>query len=95
MDRPPNSLSTYHLMFELLHDGKGHLYPNLEPFDVKSICDELQKRTGQNLGSDTESWVEWFLASTDAATPDERATIATVQRIRKIEEESLKKLGLD
>ena len=92
MENQLRAVSTYHLIFELLHDGKGNLYSDIEPINPKSILDELRDRLGQDLGSKVEPWVEWFLASTEAGNPDELGTIATVLRIRKIENESLRRI---
>ncbi len=92
MDDRVQTISTYHLIYELLEDGEGKLYPEMEPIDLESIVSALRRRHSCNWGSSVDLWVEWFLASPDAGTEDERRSIAAVAQIKKIEKESLRRL---
>jgi hypothetical protein len=95
MEDQLRTLSTYHLIYELLHDGKGNLYPEIEPISPRSIFDVLWHRHGRQIGDNVKSCVEWFLHTPKAGSQNERGTIATVARIRNIEEESVRKIESD
>ncbi len=46
------SLSSYHLIFELLYDGKGNIHPDIEPIDTKEIIKILECRANRVFGTD-------------------------------------------
>lgn len=92
MDERVQTISTYHLIYELLEDGEGNLYPEMEPIARESIVSALQRRHACNWGSTVELWVEWFVASPDAGTEEERQSIAAVAQIKKIEKEGLRRI---
>lgn len=87
------SLSNYHLIYELLHDGQGGIHPDIEPIDVNELLSVLRQRAGNDLEKDTNQWVKWFLSTDSVGTDKEKASILTVKKIRDIEVESLSRLG--
>jgi hypothetical protein len=91
MNEKIQTISTCHLIFELLHDGEGNLYPEIEPIGTEVIVGVLRSRHG-DLGNDPESWAKWFLGSPNEGTPDERVGIATALRIRRIEKDALRRI---
>ena len=92
MDKRLNSISTCNLIFELLHDGAGGIYPTIEPISPEVIFTLLRRRHSCNLENNVESWVEWFLGSPELGTQSERDSIATAVRIKKIEKDALRKM---
>jgi hypothetical protein len=87
------SLSNYHLIYELLHDGQGGIYPDIEPIDVNELLSVLTQRAGNDIGKDINQWVNWFLTTENVGTEKEKASIVAVKKIRGIEGESLSLLG--
>lgn len=84
-----SSLSNYHLLFELLHDGKGNIHPELEPIDTKLIIDTLEERAGRAFKDNINDIIDWFMLTEGVASEKERVGISTVLRIKKIEVKSL------
>jgi hypothetical protein len=73
-------ISDYHLLYELLKDGRGDLYAELEPIEVRHIMDVLRTRTGKDFGSDASAWVDWFLESGRLSAQDR----TNLDRIKKL-----------
>lgn len=77
------AVSTYHLMIELIYDGKAEIVPEVaifEPFDVNEILAVLRLRANSDFGSDTQAWVSWFLDSKGVATERERETFRLLKK---------------
>lgn len=85
--------SNYHLIYELLHDGQGGIYPDIEPIDLNDILSLLTQRAGNDFGKDVNQWVNWFLTTDGVGTEKEKASVVTVKKIRDIEGESLSRLS--
>ncbi len=86
------SMSNYHLLFELLHDGKGDIFPDLEPIDTKQIIRILEKRSNKSFGADVNRIVNWFMLAEGAATDEDKENIRTVLKIMNIEKKALDKI---
>ena len=84
-------ISTYHLVYELLSEGKGELYPSLEPFDIREIFAELSNRSKTKIVS-KEVALDWSVEHGDVSD-EERNLIKTMARIYRIEKKAMKKLG--
>jgi hypothetical protein len=84
------NLSTYHLIYELLSDGKGKLYPEFEPIDKDHIMQVLISRYSIKF-SKCQEVAEWFIDSVEFPA-SERASIETMLRIKKAEWKALKEL---
>lgn len=87
------SISTYHLINGLLADGKANLYPELEPFDVQKIFDELSERAKKKIQS-REDALNWCIED-DSVSENEKNLIKTSMRIYKTEKKAADKLGFD
>jgi hypothetical protein len=75
-----DEISNYHLLYELLKEGRGELYPELEPLSQESIAAVLRARTGKDFGRDADRWIEWFLAGQMLSDQDK----TNLERIRKL-----------
>ena len=86
------SLSSYHLIFELLYDGKGNIHPDIEPIDTKEIIKILECRANRVFGTDVKKIVDWFLNTEGVASSEEIEGISIVLDIKDIERKSLAKI---
>ena len=86
-------ISTYHLISELLAEGNGNIYPDLEPFDLQEIFVELSKRAKINIDS-KESALDWCMGHGDISD-EERDLIKTSARIYEIEKKAMGQLDDD
>ena len=83
--------STYHLIVELLCDGKAEALPDIEPIEIEEIVRELEERSDQSFGRSAEQWVEWFITSEEFGTEYERRNVALIKRIIDTERRALKR----
>ncbi len=88
----PESLTNYHLLFELLHEGKGNIHPDIEPIDTEQIIKIIEKRADKTFGTNINGIIDWFMSSEGVSSDKERTGIATVIRIKNIEKRSLSKI---
>lgn len=86
------TLSNYHLMFEYLHNGKGDIFPNIEPIDTMRIIKLLEERANLVFGNDFEKILDWFMHTEGVASNEERENLAAVIRIINIEKKSLERI---
>lgn len=77
-------IRSYHLVCELLEDGKANLYPDLEPIEIRHIVEELKNRTGKDYGNDVSGWVSWFVESNALSEPD-KTNLARIKRLMDME----------
>jgi hypothetical protein len=84
-------LSTYHLVYELLSDGNGQLYPDLEPMELQEIMKEIGSRHNVSF-SDISEYANWFIESSEFSDT-EKSSVATMLRIIKIEGKALDNLN--
>ncbi len=87
------SLSIFHLIYELLYEGRGGIHPNLEPLGSNELIVALKQRTGHAFGDNPERWAEWFLNDQGAGTEKERRSLRTILKIRKIERTAMEKIS--
>lgn len=78
-------ITTYHLMIELIYEGRAEIIPELEilePFDIKEIRATLQSRAQKNFGTDLDKWIDWFMGSEGIATDSERETFRLLKEFK-------------
>lgn len=85
-------LSTYDLIYELVHDGKADLYPDREPLLRDSLLEELESRSRMHFGDDVERWISWFLQAPDVGTEAQRESFRTIEKIVRSEKKALNAL---
>lgn len=81
-----DKISTYHLVIELMYEGKAEIIPEikgLEPFDVKEILQALRKRSGEDFGDTYDRWSNWFLETEDVASKYEKNTLEHLREFKK------------
>jgi hypothetical protein len=86
------SLTNYHLIFELLHDGKGDLFPDIEPIDTKNIIRILEERSNKSFGADVKKIIKWFMLAEGVATDEDKENMRTIIKIMDIEKKALNKI---
>ena len=89
------SLTNYHLIFELLHDGKGDLFPDIEPIDTNDIIKILEERSNKSFGADVKKIVKWFMLAEGVATDEDKENMRTIKKIMDIEKKALSKIKKD
>lgn len=77
-------IGNYHLLYELLKNGRGNLYPELEPIELHKIVNLLKNRSGEDYGSDQEKWINWFLES-DLLNPVDKTNLGRIKKIADAE----------
>jgi hypothetical protein len=77
-------MSDYHLLYELLKEGRGDLDAELEPIDVGEIARVLKARTGKDFGQDVEAWVAWFLDA-ERLTPQDKTNLGRIKKLVDME----------
>lgn len=85
-------ISTYQLLFELLHDGNGGLHKELEPIDINCIFEELEYRHGKRE-REANTWVEWFISANGTGSKKEKDSLKMTQRILNLEKYYTTKIG--
>lgn len=88
-DHAVTALSTYHLLVELIYDGRAGSIPELEPIepiDVVLLVDALSQRTHQDHGSDVAAWCRWFVEFDEQATESQKTTIKMLKAWRDRDE---------
>lgn len=88
-----NRLSTFHLIYELLYDGRAETHPNLEPFKIDDLIVALEKNTGHAFGNNPERWADWFSNDRSAGTSKEKESLRTIRKIRNIEQTAMRKIS--
>ena len=86
------TLSDYDLVYELLHGGKGEIYPDIEPIDLSQIYKILQERTGLSFNNDVENVINWFMFTDGVATDEQKSNLKIILRIISIEKKALEKI---
>ena len=84
------TLSNYDLVYELLQDGKGEVYPDIEPIDTNKIIEILEKRSMETFGNDKRKVIDWFMHSDGVASDEEKNNLRTVLKIINIEKKAMK-----
>lgn len=80
------SISTYHLIIELMYQGKAEIIDqiaHLEPFDVQEIVAVLKMRSNADYGKDFNAWFDWFMKTDGTATKDEKENLATMRTFKE------------
>lgn len=88
-------LSNYDLLYELLQEGKGEVYPDLEPINTRQIIKILEERASKEFGNNINTILNWFMSSDDVATQEEKNNIKTILKIKNIEKKALEKIKGD
>jgi hypothetical protein len=87
-------ISTYHLLFEMLKEGRGDLYPQLEPIPLDVIAAALAARTGKNFGTDAERWITWFLKG-KILSENDRANLSRIKKLVDMERKYIPRIEKD
>ncbi len=87
----------YEIIYELIYEGIGEIYPDIEPIKTCELIDELNKRVDPvNGGRGRKSksgWIAWFISSRSLATEKERTSIKNIVKIKSIEIEAMRRLN--
>lgn len=83
------TVPTFHLIYELLANGEGELYADMEPMALSDIAAELRRRSGKRFDLDVDAWVNWFLSEESEADLREKNSITMCKRIYDLEKKSL------
>jgi hypothetical protein len=86
------SLSNYDLVYELLHDGNGEIYPNLEPIDPEQLYSILQERSGCSFDNDLKKVLNWFMFTDGTATDEEKKNLKIILKIINVGKKALEKI---
>lgn len=84
------SLTNYHLAYELLSDGKGGLYVDLEPMEINQIFGELSRRACIEFLT-SEDAITWCVEN-GGLVADEKESIKTMMRIKNIESRAMRRI---
>lgn len=82
-----STVSTLHLLVELLYEGKSGLIPELEryePIDLTKVCSELAERSGTtSLTNSPQQWLDWYLESSLLSDKDRNTLVEMIQFKKK------------
>jgi hypothetical protein len=87
------TISTYHLLAELLHDGSAEIYDDIEPINIEDIINELALRHEVDFQDNKQAWIEWFSdQSNPIATRKEIDSLLMLQKILTTQEKHLERI---